>query len=580
MKLPRFIDRHLKAVRRAKTNLQGLGFRARNAFLSSSARARFGVRARSIPSIFENITKKVQRGSKRILLVYPPKAIKVSTAYGEAIPLALAHRKREAELQGWKVEIVNLTKEEYPHNALQNAVQKFDPQIIGFSTTSSSDAMAFSLSKGLTTKGLANNRLIIKGGPGTTHTFPFVKSVFGNNCPIDIFFLGDSGPAFRTFLKSVETGKISDVVQTQGIGLPSSIQRELPPALESDMSSRISPTAEDIAAMRERPYPSLLFSKEKHRRGERNELFGRIQTMTNCAFGCGFCAVSNLGGAQTRMSVTEAVIQVREMIRTGIRNFFFEDATFLIDAMQEGRGIFTKLRGRSGRIIEGQRFEGWTEQFLTGMKKIRAEEERKGKTIRFGIQVRVDSLNKEIIKRLAEAGCTNVFIGVETLETESLKQMHKGVHTGGYREEQLKTLFRNLLEAGINPTVSLIAGHYTGGMKNFEYTLKKMQEFGVQEIFMQSAAVYPGTGDWRQLKPEEGKHVVLSYLSPNMIASGVSKKGVNPEDQMQYHKWDSQRALKVYYQTAADILSKEFKRINAGHYLRKRIYDKYREAFA
>lgn len=579
VKLPRVFAKSVEVARRIKANLPEYGFRARNFYLSNSARVRFGVRPRPISSIVEKVGSAIHNGSKKLLLVYPPKASNVSTAYGEAVSLALVHRKREAEMQGWQVDIVNLARERNPKKALQNAVRSFDPQIIGFSTTSPSDAMAFSLAKNLAKTGLANNRLIIKGGPGTDYSFPFVKSVFGNKSPIDVFFLGDTGPAFTSFLTAVAHGRVSDISHIRGVGLASSIQRTLPEGLEANIGTRSRPSADDIAAMGERPFPSLLFAKEKHRRGEIPKLFGRIQTMTNCAFGCEFCAVSSLSGAQTRMSVEEAAAQVRGMVGRGIRDFYFEDATFLTDTMLEGKGIFTRLKDKRGNVIGGQTFEGWTERFLAEMKKIRTEEERRGKTIRFGIQTRVDSLNDGIIKDLAEAGCTNVFLGVETLEAGSLKQMHKGIHGGGYREEQLKQLFRTLLRAGINPTVSLIVGHYTGGLKNFEYTIQKMQEFGAQEIFMQAAAIYPGTGDWRKLKPQEGKHVVLSYLSPGGIASGVSKRGVNPEDQMQYHKWDSRRALNAYYKTATKILSKGFVRINPGHYLRKRIYNSYREAF-
>lgn len=95
MKLPRFIEKPLNAVRIVQGKLE-LGFRARNFYLSNSARVRFGVRERKISNIFENVARSVHAGSKRIILVYPPKASNVNTAYGEAVSLALVHRKREA----------------------------------------------------------------------------------------------------------------------------------------------------------------------------------------------------------------------------------------------------------------------------------------------------------------------------------------------------------------------------------------------------------------------------------------------------------------------------------------------------
>ncbi|GEM_PF-2705740 len=576
MKLSGFVAKRLNALRRLRSELE-LSSRVKNFYLASAVKRKFSVRQRSFPDIFADVSRRVQAGSKRILLVYPPKAPNMSTAYGENVSLALIHRKREAELAGWKVEILNLAKERQPSKALQQFVKSFDPQIVGFSTTSPSESMAFSLAKSLHQSGLSRHRLVIKGGPGTEYSFSQVNRSLGARSPIDVFFLGDADPSFRSFLGAVESGKISGLAHVPGIGLAQRVRTGELKSSGADISKRVVANAADIEAMKEQPFPSLLFAKEKARRGNTSELFGRIQTMTNCAFGCGFCAVSNLRGAQTRMSVEDAVSQVKEMAARGIRNFYFEDATFLTDTMRSGRGIFTWAKGPAGEQVKSQSFAGWTGQFLAEMKKLKAEEERNGHTIRFGIQTRIDSLNENIIKELAEAGCTNVFLGVETLEAGSLKRMHKGET---YVEERLRELFRSLLKSGINPTASLIVGHYTGGLKNFEYTIGKMQEFGVQEIFMQAAAVYPGTGDWRKMKPQEGKHVVLSYLSPDDLGSGVSRKGVNPEDQMQYHRWDTKKALNTYYRSAEKILGKGFVRVNPGHYLRKRIYFKYREAFA
>ncbi|MEK6942238.1 MAG: hypothetical protein AABW85_05260, partial [archaeon] len=227
-------------------------FRAKNFFLSKSIGLKLGVKPRPIPAIFENVSCSIRDGPKRILLVYPPKARNVSTAYGEAISLALIHRKKDAEMLGWQVQIVNLAAEPKPHKALENAVRGFNPQVIGFSTTSPSDAMAFSLAKALNKSGLANNRLIIKGGPGTEYSFPFVNSVFGKKSPIDVFFLGDADQAFRPFLATLENGKISDAMHMHGIGLSGRTIK--PVALEPDISKRSAPNAADIKAMREQPF--------------------------------------------------------------------------------------------------------------------------------------------------------------------------------------------------------------------------------------------------------------------------------------------------------------------------------------
>ncbi len=210
------------------------------------------------------------------------------------------------------------------------------------------------------------------------------------------------------------------------------------------------------------------------------------------------------------------------------------------------------------------------------MAKIRAKEKEMRKDVKFGIQTRLDTLNETTVPKLAAAGCTNVFLGVETLSKRALRAMSKGTSNA---EDELREKFKLLNEHGINPTVSLIVGQYTGQMEDLKYTLEKMRDFKAAEIFLQAAAIYPSTGDFKELPKDEQDHLTLSYLVPNHPASLVSSEMVNDEDKMQYHKWDEAKDLAKYYDLVPKVLGDDYVQINPGHYLRKSIFEKHKAAF-
>lgn len=140
------------------------------------------------------------------------------------------------------------------------------------------------------------------------------------------------------------------------------------------------------------------------------------------------------------------------------------------------------------------------------------------------IQTRIDSLTEETISELAEAGCSNFFIGIETFAKPSLQSMHKGTIN---EESKVRGIFQQLLQHGINPTASIITGKYAGGLENFHRTLEKLKEFGAMEIFIQAGAVYPGTGDWRHMSSDKQRNVVLIQdLQTKPVKAKISARAI------------------------------------------------------
>lgn len=539
-----------------------------NETLINEIKKRYSVKRNPISEIVKTIQHTTNR---TILFVYPPKWKGVSTAYGENLPLAILHRAQDAEKAGWKSHILNLTKENDPEQSLLNAVVQLYPQVISFSTTSASEAFAFTLAHSLCTKKMVQDCLITKGGPGSEYSFPELKPILSDKSPIDLFFLGDADASFTTFLNHIGQGNFPPLIKLQGIGFLG-IDQPTVSATYDGMKARELPPAKKVLAMNENAFPILLYNKENE--VNRAEKHARFQTATKCGYACGFCAISRILGPQTRKQVKEVTSYVASLLELGISNFYFEDATFAIDKI--GKGVFTQQKDQNGLEIPEQKYAGWTDEFLDQMIRLKKKYAESGTMIRFGIQTRIDTLTDDVfVKKLAEAGCTNVFLGIETLNRDSLISMHKGTMNP---EDLLKILFQRLENVGINATISLIVGKYTGSLEDFEHTLKKLCEWNVPEIFMQAAAVYPGTDDWRNMGAEEKRNVVLSYLRPNFPASRVSTTDINPEDKMQYGI-DDPPEIEKYYKKANETLRGLFMKLNEGHYIRKDIYAAFPNSF-
>jgi hypothetical protein len=361
-------------------------------------------------------------------------------------------------------------------------------------------------------------------------------------------------------LKVISSGKIGNLSEIRGIGVFAENNEALP--TYDGTFSRHFPSAELISSMNEKAFPILLYD---HGKIEFGLSLARIQTATKCGFSCGFCATSRITGPQTRKNVGEVIAYIEDFLKIGINTFFFEDATFAIDKI--GKGVFTNRQTTIQTPIKGQAFSGWTDEFLIKLGEL--QKNYPPQRIRYGIQTRVDSLISEaFIHELAKSGCKSVFLGIETLNRNSLISMHKGTLN---KDSDLEKIFAWLTKNNINATAALIVGTYTGGLDNFVYTLEKLNHWKVSEIFLQGAAIYPGTADWQGLNGEDQQNVVLSYLCPNSKLSKVSSHQLNPEDQMQY-VIDEPTELEKFYQHASRFLRQNYAQLNNGHYIRKDIF--------
>ncbi|MFC1693282.1 B12-binding domain-containing radical SAM protein [Candidatus Latescibacterota bacterium] len=125
---------------------------------------------------------------------------------------------------------------------------------------------------------------------------------------------------------------------------------------------------------------------------------GTIDCSRGCPFDCSFCTIINIQGHKMRFRSVESVIKtIRKNYHQGIRQYFFTDDNFA-------------------------RNPAW-EAIFDGLIRLREDE---GMKISFIIQVDMscDRINN-FIEKAARAGCSQVFIGMESINPKNLEAAGK-----------------------------------------------------------------------------------------------------------------------------------------------------------
>ncbi|MDX1500775.1 MAG: radical SAM protein [Thermoanaerobaculia bacterium] len=126
---------------------------------------------------------------------------------------------------------------------------------------------------------------------------------------------------------------------------------------------------------------------------------GTVQTTRGCPFDCDFCDVIYLFGRKMRHKPVERVLdEIRELARRGFRTAFITDDEFVGDRR-------------------------YTKELLRGMRDLNRELEH---TISFSTQATTNaSKDPELLELAADGGMTVLFIGIESINPETLKNINK-----------------------------------------------------------------------------------------------------------------------------------------------------------
>lgn len=209
--------------------------------------------------------------------------------------------------------------------------------------------------------------------------------------------------------------------------------------------------------------------------------FGTIDCSRGCPFNCSFCSIINVQGREMRVRSPESLVHtIRENYRRHkIDFYFFTDDNF--------------ARNKSWR------------DFFNILIQLREEENFR---IRFMIQVDTQSHKiPDFVTMAARAGCTQVFIGMESINPENLKAVGKTQnHVQNYTD-----LISSWRQKKIATHAAYIFGFPFDTPESIEEDVRRLQsELGVEQASFFMLTPIPGSRDHARMV-QEG-----AYMDPDL----------------------------------------------------------------
>jgi len=251
--------------------------------------------------------------------------------------------------------------------------------------------------------------------------------------------------------------------------------------------------------------------------------FGTVETSRGCPFACTFCSIINVQGRIMRERSPESIAEMirRNCLEHGFTFYFFTDDNFA-------------------------RKKRWRETF-EALIRLRKEE---GLNITFMIQVDLARKPKDFVRLAAEAGCTHVFIGMESVNPQNLKAQGKPQN----KVEEYADIIREWHEAGILVQTGYIIG--------LPFDTREQVRKDIQHLV---EVIQPDVGSFFMLTPIPGSqdHLEIRRRGEWMDPDFNKRDSFHPVIQhphMTAEEWAQayEEAWKVFYsrKNITDILSR------------------------
>jgi radical SAM superfamily enzyme YgiQ (UPF0313 family) len=188
-----------------------------------------------------------------------------------------------------------------------------------------------------------------------------------------------------------------------------------------------------------------------------------VQTSRGCPFDCSFCSVTGMFGKKFRYRSVESVLQeVRRYNRRGHFIFFCDDN-------------FTANKRRARELVTAMIREKVRFQWST--------------------QVRTDLANDpELVRLMKRAGCHTVFIGFESVNPKSLKEMKKNQGL-----EDIQKAMRVIQGAGIHIHGMFVFGFEGDTWPTVEATVRLAHEMKLTSVQLLILTPLPGSELYERL---------------------------------------------------------------------------------
>jgi len=318
----------------------------------------------------------------------------------------------------------------------QRVINEFEPDIVGITVMTGTYGAAMNVAK--LVKKHDPNIPVVVGGP---HPSILPQETL-RECCIDVVVRGEGE---HTMLEVVncfeEEGQLRKV---RGISYKerSKIYYNPPRPLIRDLDSL--------------PFPAidLIYEKEKYD----PKSFGFIFTSRGCPYNCIFCSSSKIWGRRVRFRSAENVVAEIKEVKRSFKTVFFR---FNDDS-------FTVNKNRVFRICD-----------LLMKEKL---------DIKWICDTRVDLLSRNLLKKMKDAGCIQVNLGIESGNPKILKLIKKGITL-----EQARHAINITKDVGVSSHAYFMMGFPGETYEQILDTINFMKKAKPTTSCLSIVTPYPGT---------------------------------------------------------------------------------------
>ncbi len=403
------------------------------------------------------------------------------------------------------VDVLDASALELTYDEIGEEILKRNPDIVSISALTPTIGVALDSADKI--KQVKPDTVIVLGGYHPTFEY---ESVLEEKS-VDVVIRGEGEYTFLELVQTIENN--GDLRNVAGLAFHD----------KSDNSLIVTPDRPVIQNLDELPFPAFhLFPMEKYRILNITTNVATIITTRGCPMQCSFCSSAALHGHKLRRrSVGNVVDEVEMRLKEqNIDTIAFMDDTFTLN----------------------KRF---VNEFC-------AEIKRRNLKFWWGCTSRVDTLDKELLQTMKDAGCITIFIGVESADQQMLEKMNKNITV-----TKTENAFKIAHEVGIRTIASCVIGMPEDTHESIKQTIDFVKNLKPNYALYSLATPYPGTRfynetfkknlinikDWskytlldpvlqtidcssQELRSIQKKAFLKFYLRPNYLIRQVSSDGL------------------------------------------------------
>ncbi|OGJ16212.1 hypothetical protein A3K74_03230 [Candidatus Pacearchaeota archaeon RBG_13_33_26] len=361
-------------------------------------------------------------------------------------PMGLAYIAAVLEKNNIHVRILEANVYNLNHKQIKKAIEDYNPSIVGITSTTPLIEEAHEIAE------LCNDGItVVIGG---IHASSMPEETLKQFSRFDILVRGEGEFSFLEIVQGKPLSKIKGVYYRKNRKIIINPPRELIENLDSI------------------PFPArhLLPMEKYFSAGAKEKPIDYILSSRGCPYGCLFCADHLVHGRKFRYRSPENIIaEIEELVKRGVKDFNFLDDNF------------TFLPDRAEKVCDLMINGGLNKKIIW----------------RCTNGLRVDKIDLKLLKKMREAGCYLVALGIESGNEEILKKMRKNIDLN-----KVRIAVELCNRVGIETKGLFMLGNLGEDEKTMQDTINFAKSLNLDTATFNITTPYPNTDYWKIIKQE------------------------------------------------------------------------------